>query len=160
MPSYTLQYATTRTELWRWYWRAWASLAGLWRLHVLIGATVALGVAWSSGFATLEWWPAARAGIAATLCCVVLLPLWPQIRFKPQVRTIELDESGYKTSIGRLSGNRRWSAIRSVHDDGNTVVLTTRQGNAMLIPYRAFGDGIDREQFVADVRAWHSRATL
>jgi YcxB-like protein len=120
---------------------------------------VALGVVWSGGFATFDWRSVARIGIAATLCCVALLPLWPQIRFKPQVRTLELDESGYKTSIGHLNGKRRWSAIRSVDDDGNTIVLTMRQGNAMLIPYRAFGDGIDRQQFVSDVRAWHSRAT-
>lgn len=158
MASYTLQYATTRAELWRWYWRAWARPAGFWRQHVLIGAGVALGVAWANGFATTHFGSIALIGLAATVSCVVLFPLWPQLRFKPQVRTLEVDESGYRTSIGHLSGNRQWSEIHSVQDDGNILVLTTRRGNAMLIPRRAFGDGIDRKQFVSDVQAWQGRA--
>jgi hypothetical protein len=160
MVRYTLKYATTRAELWHWYWRAWARPVGYWLQHVLIGAAVAIGFAWASGFPTSSWWSTARIGVAITLACVVLFPLWPQIRFKPQVRTLELDVFGYKTSIGRLRGDRRWTEIQSVQDDGDTVVLTTRRGNAMLIPRRAFGDGVDRQQFVADVRAWHGRTTI
>lgn len=104
------------------------------------------------------WLPAAVIGVTAILCCVVLFPLWPQIRFKPQVRTLEIDESGYRISIGRINAARGWSEIRSVHDDGDTVVITTRKGNAMLIPRRAFGNSIDRKQFVVDIEAWHKGA--
>lgn len=156
MASYTLKYATTRAEVWRWYWRAWARPRGLWRFHILIGASVALGVAMGHGFVGSNGWSVARTGLEATLVTIVLLALWPQIRFKPQVRTLEVDESGFKTSIGKLTGSRRWSQIGTVVDDGDTVVLGLRNGNAMLIPRRAFG-GLDRQQFVADVRAWHDR---
>jgi hypothetical protein len=158
MARYSLQYATTRAEVWRWYWRAWARANGLWRFHVRIGAAVSFGIACVNGFTKSGWLSAVVVGIAVTLCCLVLFPLWPQIRFKPQVRTLEVDESGFRTTIGRLKGSRRWSEIGSVQDDGNTVVLTTSQGNAMLIPRRAFPAGIDRQQFVVDVRAWHGRA--
>lgn len=48
----------------------------------------------------------------------------------------------------------RWSEIRSVHDEGDTIVITTRNGSALLIPRRAFGKGIDRQRFVNDVEAW------
>jgi len=41
---YTLEYSSTRSEVWRWYWRAWAGPRGLWRLHVVILVTLALGV--------------------------------------------------------------------------------------------------------------------
>lgn len=127
--------------------------------HVAFGVVATVAAASTFGFAMWVWLPAAVIGVAVTLCCVVLFPLWPQIRYKPQVRTLELDESGYKTSIGRIKGTRRWSEIRSVYDDGNAVVITTRKGNAMLIPRRAFGEGIDRHQFVADIDGWHRRAT-
>lgn len=158
MSSYTLKYATTRGEIWRWYWRAWARPAGLWRHHVAFGVVTTVAAASKSGFATRVWLPAALIGFAAILCCLVLFPLWPQIRFKRQVRTLELDESGYRTSIGRISGARRWSEIRSVNDDGDAVIITTRKGSAMLIPRRAFGQGIDRQQFVVDIDGWHRRA--
>ncbi len=120
----------------------------------------AVSAASVSGFAIRSWLPAAGIGFATILCCLVLFPLWPQIRFKPQVRTLELDESGYRTSIGRINGTRRWSEIRSVHDDGDTIVITSRNGNAMLIPQRAFGEGVDRQQFAIDIEAWHRRAAI
>lgn len=159
MPGYTLKYATTRGEMWRWYWRAWASPAGLWRRHVAFGAVATVAAASAYRFAMWVWLPALAIGFSATLFCLLLFPLWPQIRFKPQVRTLELDESGYRTSIGRINGTRRWSEIRSVHDDGDTVVITTRNGSAMLIPRRAFGEVIDREQFVVEIQGWHRHAT-
>jgi hypothetical protein len=84
--------------------------------------------------------------------------LWPQIKFKPQVRTLEVNEAGYRTVIGRHHGHRAWSEIQRVQDEGESVVLTTRQGNAMLIPRRAFADGPDRGQFVADIMRWHAEA--
>lgn len=155
MSSYTLQYAATRAEIWRWYWRAWASPAGLWRHHVAYGAVAAFAAALVNGYA---WLPSAILGLAVILFCIAVLPLWPQVRFKSQVRTLEVDESGYRTSIGRLNGSRRWFEIRSVHHDDSTIAITTRNGSAMLIPRRAFAEGIDRQRFVADVEAWHTGA--
>jgi hypothetical protein len=155
MSSYILKYAATRGEIWRWYWHTWARPAGLWRHHVAYGVVAALAAALVNG---LDWLSAAVLGIGATLCCSALLPLWPQVRFKPQVRTLEVDESGYRTSIGRINGTRRWFEIQSVYDDGNTVAITTRNGSAMIIPHRAFSEGIDRQRFVADIEAWHRRA--
>lgn len=154
MASYTLKYAATRGEIWRWYWRAWARPTGLWRHHVACGVVAALAAALINGY---SWRGSAVLGVAVILCCIALLPLWPQIRFKPQIRTLEVDESGFRTSIGRLNGSRRWSEIRSVHDEDGTVVITTHNGSAMLIPRRAFDEGIDRQRFVADVVAWYGR---
>lgn len=155
MSSYTLKYAATRGEIWRWYWRAWARPAGLWRYHVAYGVVAAFAAALVNG---LDWLSTTVLGFGAILCCIALLPLWPQLRFKPQVRTLELDESGFRTSIGRINGSRRWFEIQSVRDDGNTLAITSHNGNAMIIPRRAFGEGIDRERFVAEIEAWHKRA--
>jgi hypothetical protein len=35
--SYTVNYASRRSEVWRWYWGAWSSPIGLWRVHALLG---------------------------------------------------------------------------------------------------------------------------
>jgi hypothetical protein len=102
MSSYTLKYATTRGEIWRWYWRAWARPVGLWRHHVALGAVATVAAASAYGFAMWVWLPALVIGLAAMACCLLLFPLWPQIRFKPEVRTLEFDESGYRTSIGLI----------------------------------------------------------
>jgi hypothetical protein len=32
----TVSYASTRGEIWRRYWRAWARPAGLWRVHAVL----------------------------------------------------------------------------------------------------------------------------
>ena len=155
---YTLRYAVTRAEVWRWYWRAWARPAGLWRIHVLLGVTTALGVLAVQGLARIDWLYIVVDVAVCTAGFVVLLPLWPQLNFKPEVRTLEVDEGGYRTVVGRYKGKRAWSEIQSVHDDGTTVVLTARQGNAMLVPQRAFAGAVDRGQFVADIKTWHARA--
>jgi hypothetical protein len=156
---YTLRYATTRSEVWRWYWRAWARPAGLWRFHVLLGVAAALASAAVQGFARIGWSDIAVDVTVCTTICTVLLSLWPQLNFKPQVRTLEVDEAGYRTVIGRHKGERPWPEIQSIHDGGETVVLMTRQGNAMLIPRRAFVGAPDRGQFVADIKRWHAEAT-
>src|SRR5690242_5179477 len=98
MAMYALRYASTRREIWRWYWRAWARPTGLWRFHVLFGVFVALVITASDKSSDLDW-PLflVRSGVC-TACFVALLPLWPQIRFKPQVRTLEVDAKGFRTS--------------------------------------------------------------
>jgi hypothetical protein len=125
---------------------------------VLIGVCIAFGIADVRGFTRFSWMDIAWMVAAGTAGCTLLLPLWPQIKFKPQVRTLEVNQEGYSTSIGRQQGVRRWSEVRRVHDNGETVVLTIRQG-AMLIPRRAFAGDPDRVQFVADIKRWHAEAT-
>ena len=154
---YTLRYAVTRLEVWRWYWRAWARPAGLWRTHLGLGVSAAAGASVVQGWARMDWLFIVVDVTVCTAVLMVLLPLWPQLKFKSQVRTLEVDERGYRTVIGGRTGERTWSEIQSVQDDGETVILTTRQGNAILVPRRAFAGVVDRGQFVADIRRWHAR---
>jgi hypothetical protein len=131
--------------------------AGLWRYHALLGVTSGLAVAsvQSSG---LGWSQLAIDVVVCTAFCTALLSLYPQLMFKPQVRWLELDETGCRTVINSRHAVRPWSEIRSVDDDGDTVILTGRQNSAMLIPRRAFAGGPDRAQFVADITRWHAEA--
>jgi hypothetical protein len=155
MATYTLRYATTRQEIWRWYWRAWAGPAGFWRFHLFSGAVVAL-ILTVLDRSPFNWSLLLVRIVVCTACLTVLLPLWPQIMFKPQVRTLEVDDSGFRTAVGRHRAARLWSEIRSLHDDGETIVLTGRNGNSMLIPRRAFEDAASRAIFLSDAKRWHA----
>ncbi len=69
---------------------------------------------------------------------VVLLILYPQLRFKPQTRTVTIGTSGITTVVGRKSGRISWKNIRSVTEDRGYVVVQGSSGNAFIIPPRAF----------------------
>jgi hypothetical protein len=157
--EYALRYASTRAEVWRAYWREWTRLSGLWRFHVLIG--LALGFVWADrgalhAFSAKHF---AIAALATTATSIALLALWPQIRFKPQTRLLILNAEGFATTIGRQSAQRRWHDIARVEDHGRTILLVGKNGNAMIIPPRAFAQEADRHRCLASIQQWHDAAT-
>src|SRR5580700_353827 len=99
------------------------------------GALVALIVATSSqrgGDGSLSRFLATFAVTA--LACIVVLPLYPQLLYKPQRRDLSIDEEGYATQIGKRSGSRRWDEVASIDEGAGAIVLTTTSGNAMIVP--------------------------
>jgi hypothetical protein len=86
----------------------------------------------------------------------VLLPTWPQIRFKPSARTLKVDEKGFETVIGRRSGSRRWKDVRSVEESDGTIVITRNNNNAFIVPSRAFASEQERLEFYEAVRRFHA----
>lgn len=151
----TVHYETTRAELWRWYWRAWARPAGLWRYHALIALIVAASSERGGDWSLSRF----LATFAVTaLACIVVFPLYPQLRYKPQRRDLSIDEKGYATQIGKRSGSRRWDEVASIHEDADAIVLTTTSGNAMIVPRRAFSTEDERRTFLDDARRWHAAA--
>jgi len=151
---YTVNYASRRSEIWHWYWRAWRRPAGLWRFHVMFG--LAFGF-----FAVLLEPRAFRLGyfltvaVFGTLACVVFLPLWPQLRFKPAVRTLTINAEGLVTAVGSVSGSRSWKEVRSIE---GVIVIISNNKNAFVIPERAFANISERKQFFEAPRQWHSAA--
>lgn len=93
-----------------------------------------------------------------TALCVPLFSLWPQIRFKPAVRTLTIDVDGITTVVGAISGSRRWAEIRSIEQSQGTIVITGLNNNAFVVPERAFPDNIERQQFFESARLWHRGA--
>ena len=94
--------------------------------------------------------------------------VFPQLSYKPRERTLEMSASGLDTSIGTQSGHRSWRDISSISDAGETIVcvvaggiplmigwLRTRNGNAYVIPNRAFVDAAQRTAFLDQITAWH-----
>jgi hypothetical protein len=153
---YTICYASTRAEIWRWYWKAWARPTGLWRYHVLISLLSAVGATILERHSTLDAGHSFFIFVVTMLGCVVLLPMWPQIRFKPSVRTLKIDEKGFDTVIGRRSGSRGWKDVRSVEESDGAVVITGVNNNAFIVPSRAFASEQERLEFYEAARRFHA----
>jgi len=153
---HTIQYASSRKEVWRWYWRTWAKPSGLWLFHFTY--SVLFAIVYTSLTAThSEAADFVAAGLVAMITCLVMFPLWPQIKFKSSVRTLTIDTSGLSTTIGKLSATESWAEIGGIADNGEEIVIVGKNRNAFIIPKRAFQSEIDRQEFLKDAIIWHSR---
>ena len=155
---YTVTYASRRSEIWRWYWRAWKRPAGLWRYHLLLGLMSAFffAVLLEPGAFRLSYF--LTVTVIVTVACVVLLPLWPQLRFKSAVRTLTINAEGLVTAVGSVSGSRLWNDIRSIEESDGAIAITGNNKNAFVVPERAFANSSERKQFFEAARQWHGAA--
>ena len=64
--------------------------------------------------------------------------LFPLVKFKPQERTLSVDEEGLTTSIGQLSKSIPWAEIAEAKIAGDELIIQSRNLNAFIIPKRAF----------------------
>ena len=90
--SFKIEYASRRGEIWNWYWRAWRKR--LWKTHLL--TFLAVGVAAMAGLSAKG-----RGTISPTsflvapafgLLSILWMPIYPQLRFNPQVRSLKVDQ--------------------------------------------------------------------
>jgi hypothetical protein len=156
--SYIVNYASRRSELWRWYWRAWAKPAGLWRVHVFFGLTCGLIFTVLRNPHSFDVGFFLVAAAVYTLTFIILLPLWPQIRFKSAARSLTINAEGLTTSIGKILASRLWTEVLSVDERDLTVVITGKNKNAFIIPARAFAGDLERQEFFQAARLWHAQA--
>lgn len=131
----TVEYASRRSEVWTLYWWMWRR--GLWRSHLI--AFVAVGAVVS--LVAYHGIPPTRSGWIAVVAAALVLPaLWvayPQLRFKPQKRTLTISESGITTRIGHRSGTAAWDDLKVMRLK-DAVILQRKRGNAFIVPARAF----------------------
>ncbi len=114
-----------------------------------------------AGAGSAFWsWHAHKGDVFSPLifavCVVALMILYPQLRFKPQLRTLVIDEKGLQTTIGKKNGVRMWREIASIEETSDRVIVTTRSMNAFLIPTSAFASEEARIQAVAQMCQWHA----
>lgn len=157
--SYTVNYASRRSEVWRWYWRAWAKPKGLWRVHVLFGVTCGLVFTVLRDPKFFDLGVFFTAAAVSTVGFIILLPLWPQIRFKSAVRSLTINATGLRTSIGKISAARQWNEVQSVDDANGAVVVSGKNKSAFIIPSRAFASDLEQGKFYEAARRWHAEAT-
>jgi hypothetical protein len=156
--TFTVNYASRRSEVWRWYWRVWSRPAGLWRIHVLLGLSCALIFTVLRNPKAFDLGFFLTAAAVYTLTFIILLPLWPQIRFKRAVRSLTINPQGLNTSIGKVSASRLWNEVQSVDDRDGAVVITGKNRNAFIVPSRAFSSDLKRREFYEAARMWCAEA--
>jgi hypothetical protein len=87
--SVTLEYASNRSEVWHYYWRAWRQRLWIFNLAFFLAIfTLTLG--------TVRHELKAADIILAVLLGLLpqlFMALYPQILFKPQVRSLSVDEA-------------------------------------------------------------------
>lgn len=157
--SMTLEYSSTRSTLWRWYWR---SLLGnsvhrtLWLVWMLGAFLVGFGTSHLSGASGPQ---AALGGLASSLCVAALLAGYPQLRFKPQARVLTLLPDELSTTIRGETKKYSWQDVAQFEEDGGFVIIGLRNLNAFIVPPTAFRDAREREEMVEQGRAWWRGAT-
>jgi hypothetical protein len=155
----TIRYSSSRQEVWRWYWRAWAKPRGLWRYHTLLALILAVAHAEARGLSRFSTTAFLTTTAVAMLFCMLLFSLWPQIRFKRMERSLSVSPTGWSTQIGSLSAARSWNDVREIIEEGGAIVVVGTNQNALIIPSRAFADEGNRRRFLTSVRIWHGAAT-
>jgi hypothetical protein len=120
---YTIQYSSSRQEVWRWYWRAWAKPNGLWLNHLIIVVLCGLVLSGSSPFDGFGLAQFAKFSFISFLVCIAIFPLWPQIMFKPRSRTFTINSTGIETSIGNKSAKRSRNEIAEIQDVEDEIII-------------------------------------
>jgi hypothetical protein len=141
----SVRYESRRSEVWQWYWRTWRR--SLWRFHLAIFLLI------SSTATSLMYGkvPSTVAGyiliIAIGLIPLIGFALWPMIKFKPQTRTLTVNESGIETSIGDKNVKVGWDEFTYFKREASLIVIQRRNLNSFLVPSRAFKTENDEEEF-------------
>jgi hypothetical protein len=145
--AFQVEYSSTRGEIWHWYWRVWRQR--LWKIHAAIMVlTVFMLVA-----RVVRGGSGVQQDLLLIAGCGGLALLWfvlhPQLLYKPQLRRLAMDAEGLSTTIGRHSGQRRWDEISAIENYKDAIIIQGRNGNAFIVPDRAFASRAAREAFLA-----------
>lgn len=131
----TVRYALTREELRAWYIESWKRR--LWMFHlattVLLCGSFSLAQVGGSAVSGLTF------GAGLSVAMIAFMVVWPQLRYRPEERTLTFDAEGLAYTRGPQAGRMAWSQIASVADADGGVIVTGRNQNAFIVPTRAFG---------------------
>jgi hypothetical protein len=108
-----------------------------------------------------HWPPSPLVIVYATLGSAALIGFllaFPQLAFKPQKRALSVDYNGVQTVIGRRSGKVPWDKVANIVDEGELLYINLKNGNAFIIPRRAFACDQERASFYLQITEWHSDA--
>ncbi len=149
----TLSYSATRSSVWRWYWRSLVRNARhrtAWLVWMLAAFLVGFGLFRGSGSSS----PAVAAGLGASFLLAACFALYPQLQFKPQVRTLTFLPEGLETTIKGQSKAYAWSDVASIEEDGGFVVIALKNLNAFIVPPHAFDGTVERRALLAKCAEW------
>ena len=145
--NFKIEYASRRSEVWAFYWRAWRQR--LWKTHLIIFLAINLSFSIAL-FGGPPPSPSSFAIVAAIgLLAIAWMPLFPLLMFKPKRRTLSINDTGIETTIGKKSAKRAWKDIKSVSEENGYLILLCRNGNAFIVPPRAFDSQSSQENFAS-----------
>jgi len=124
-------------------------------LFGMVGSAALLFLGRTGSLEARDWLTAAALGLLS----IAWLPLWPQIRFKPEERRLDLDERGLATSIGTCSHENPWSEVIRIDDGSGVIAINLANKCAYLVPSRAFSSPDERTRCLSLIREWHHAAT-
>jgi membrane protein YdbS with pleckstrin-like domain len=143
----TIEYSISRQMLLRWYFRSlvrnprhlisWAYIASI---FVRVSESTRLSPS--------------TAAIATAAVAAIFLAIYPQLRYKPQVRTLTVLEDGISSTIKGRSEAYPWSKVAKIekHDGGLTIGF--RNVSAFIVPPSAFRSGAERDELLSQCRKW------
>jgi len=150
----TVRYALTREELRAWYKVTW--LRRLWVYHLAIAVLLCgsltlagIGGSTASGFAV---------GGAASAMVIAFMVVWPQLRYRPEERSLTFDAEGLSFARGSQTGRMAWAQIGSVADADGGVIVTGRNQSAFIVPTRAFGGEAEKAAAFNTIRTLYRQA--
>ncbi len=153
----TINYTSSRSEVWHWYKKMWQRR--LWKYHVAIICALFLSSLISGAVRSVDDIPFLIVPLLIGLAAIGFMVLYPQLMFKPKERIMTLDRQGIRTMIGKESGEVDWREINSIESDNNCIFITRKNGNAFIVPGRAFASASDRSHFINSIREWHGTST-
>ena len=111
----TIEYSSSRRDIASWYWyslRHNRKHFAAWLLSLLaIGVFTFLSERQSGSASTLR---AIGFSFIWVFALAVFFALYPQLRFKPQKRTLTIAPDAISTTIGTRSKSYRWSDVASL----------------------------------------------
>src|SRR5439155_21617705 len=102
-------------------------------------------------------WRVCGALVVACLA-MLLMALYPMLRFKRDERTLTISTSGIATTIGSLSGDVPWTKVGRIQSAARWIYIFGPNANSFTIPHRAFATEIQRAEFLRRATLWWADA--
>jgi hypothetical protein len=153
-----IRYKANRSDIWHAYWYTWRHSIRMNVLRLLLfGWVFFVAQSWLQGVLVTPVWRLSGAFVVASLA-MLLLAVYPLLRFKREERALTISTTGIATTIGKLSGDLPWGKIALLAPVGARIYIVGKNGNSFAIPRSAFGSDPERAEFLRRATEWWNEA--
>jgi hypothetical protein len=85
---------------------------------------------------------------------ILIVPIYGLIFAKSQKRVLTIGPDGIDTLVGNRKGKILWSEVESVASSSESVILTGKNANSLVIPTQAFTSPEHRNSFIEQTQAY------
>jgi hypothetical protein len=149
----TIRYRLRRSDVWRAYWFPRES-RNLRLAMTAISTVLFVQAVWMLRDGTVGVVSRTIGAALLFLLAIVGSPLFPLLRFKADERMLEIGPTGVSTTIGKQSGEIAWSQVARLASDGGRFYIIGKNGNSFVVPFEAFSNAADRDQFIELATRW------